>query len=203
MVNNKLLQKLTKIPDSKGENLKKIITLKENQVFSNKYGNLFNNDVLGRLGNEATYLRWQWNNPGVVIIPVYQNKIGIIRMFRYPINSFSFEFPRGGKETSDKSLKSAAKRELLEEMGLLAKDLVKIGNIYADTGLIKNKLTIFFAKITEPKQNGQEIECMESIANKISWYSPEELRKLICDNKIVCSITISAFMKFSLWEKGD
>lgn len=183
--------------------MKKIITLKENQVFSNKYGILFNNDVLGRLGNEATYLTWQWKNPGVVIIPVYQNKVGIIRMFRYPINAFSFEFPRGGKETSDRSLKSAAKRELLEEMGLLAKDLAKIGDIYADTGLIKNKLAIFIAWITEPDQTSQEIESMESISNKISWYSPEELKKLICENKIVCSITISAFMKYLLWEKGD
>ena len=60
----------------------------------------------------------QKNSPdGVVIYSLYQDKVVLVRQYRYPIGGFVYEFPAGLVEPGE-DMEQAAIRELYEETGL-------------------------------------------------------------------------------------
>lgn len=59
------------------------------------------------------------NSPdGVVIYSLYQDKVVLVRQYRYPIGGFVYEFPAGLVEPGE-DMEQAAIRELYEETGLM------------------------------------------------------------------------------------
>lgn len=54
---------------------------------------------------------------GVVIYSLYQDKVVLVRQYRYPIGGFVYEFPAGLVEPGE-DMEQAAIRELYEETGL-------------------------------------------------------------------------------------
>lgn len=54
---------------------------------------------------------------GVVIYGLYQDKVVLVRQYRYPIGGFVYEFPAGLVEPGE-NMEAAAIRELYEETGL-------------------------------------------------------------------------------------
>ena len=54
---------------------------------------------------------------GVVIYSLYQDKVVLVRQYRYPIGGFLYEFPAGLVEPGE-NMEQAAIRELYEETGL-------------------------------------------------------------------------------------
>lgn len=54
---------------------------------------------------------------GVVIYSLYQDKVVLVRQYRYPIGAFVYEFPAGLVEPGE-NMEQAAIREMYEETGL-------------------------------------------------------------------------------------
>lgn len=60
----------------------------------------------------------QQNRPdGVVIYATYEDKVVLVRQYRYPIGGYVYEFPAGLVEPGE-NVESAACREIFEETGL-------------------------------------------------------------------------------------
>lgn len=168
--------------------------IKQLTVFSNHLGKLYNDQVRGPEGHIGRYLRWNWSNGGVSIIPRKENHIGLAKMFRYPISAYSWEFPRGGISKNE-SIQSASKRELLEETGLLGTRLRLLGSIFPDTGLIQNELKVVLLDINSGIDSKQEE--FESIG-QIEWFTEKEIDNRIKANKIKCAITVASYSLYKL-----
>ncbi|UYN91413.1 MAG: NUDIX hydrolase [Anaerolineales bacterium] len=168
--------------------------VKELKVFSNRLGRLYDDHVRGPQGDTGNYLRWQWKQKAVSIIPRRSGYIGLAKMFRYPISAFSWEFPRGGISRSE-SIQSASRRELLEETGLVGSKLRLLGSIFPDTGLIQNELQVVLAEIQSAGTSKQEK--FESIG-EIVWLTEKEFEKRIRSQKITCAITIASYSLYKL-----
>lgn len=171
-----------------------ISRVKEILVFQNKYGTLYNDLVVNAVGEAGSYLRWVWSRQGVVVVPYRDGLIALARMFRYPIGNYSLEFPRGAIEENEAEI-AAAIRELKEESGLYCIDAQKIGNVYPDSGLLAQSISVVLARVTE--QRSIHEEPMEAI-DSVEWFTPREINRLISNGEIRCSITISAFILFQL-----
>ncbi len=83
---------------------------------------------------------------GVVVLPLTKkNQVLMIKVYRAAIDQISLELPRGFKEENEHSIE-AAKRELFEETNLISEDLIPLGSIYPDSGLVNSEIDLFIAK---------------------------------------------------------
>lgn len=177
--------------------MKPIKQVKEVSVFENKFGTLFNDDVVSPSGSKGQYLRWRWSNKGVVIIPELNSYVGLFWMYRYPIQQFSLEFPRGGIDESE-SIEVAARRELAEEANLMANNITILGSLYPDTGLIESETVVVLAHILEgAKPHKAHIEVMESIDQKAEWIHHDYIDSELVSGRIKCGVTIAALALLS------
>jgi ADP-ribose pyrophosphatase len=172
--------------------MKKVERLREISVYEHQYGTLYDDEVLGPRGDRARYARWHPRYPGVVVVPVRDGRVGLMKIFRYCVQAASVEVPRGLVEANE-SIADAAAREMREELGYEARTCRHLGQIYADTGLISRHIDVFVCEAGERIE--KEHDEMESIAADAQWVTPEELRAMISANEVRCGITLAALMR--------
>ncbi len=90
-------------------------------------------------------------NGVVVIVPVTaKGEAVLIRQFRPAVNGYVMEFPAGLNDKGE-SLEEAAKRELREETGYSAKEMVFLAEGPVSSGSTSEILTVYLAKGLEFK----------------------------------------------------
>jgi len=82
----------------------------------------------------------------VAILPVKDDgRVVLINQFRVPVSKWVLEVPAGRVESGE-DLISAARRELREEVGYEAGELIKVASVYTAPGYSDEVLHIFVAK---------------------------------------------------------
>lgn len=86
----------------------------------------------------------------VTIIPWYRNKENIpcfvmVQQYRHGSKSIVREFPAGMVDNGEKAL-TAAKRELMEETGIVSKDIKHLSTINPNPAFMNNEANFFLAK---------------------------------------------------------
>ena len=125
--------------------------------------------------------------PGVVILPEYHNKFLLEKHYRELFDTVFLELPRGFGE-SNMSDKDNAIRELYEETGLVAKEILHLGRIYPDTGALFSYAEAFLIRVEYGSPCSKDKE--EPILG-FEWYSLEDLKALIKEGKICDGFTLS------------
>jgi 8-oxo-dGTP pyrophosphatase MutT (NUDIX family) len=161
------------------------------EVFGNRFGRLYNDDVLSPGGRPGKYLRWQWAHTGVVVVARGPAGIALVPTYRYPLGAASLEFPRGGCEIGE-SPEEAAARELREEAGLIAVTTRDIGLLHAETGLIESGVHVVSATVVAGPVEAARPEAMESVAEPV-WVSQEGMLDLLGQGGVTCGVTLAAF----------
>lgn len=132
--------------------------------------------------------------PGSVsIIPYTETSIGLISLNRYLTGVFSYELPGGRIDAGEDPL-AAAKRELLEETGLVSESWEQLTEVFPAPSLTDEKVSIFAAKITDDKPTGG-VDRNEGILG-LHFIPTAEIGRLISTNQINCSIDGFALLFF-------
>ncbi|OKH43902.1 hypothetical protein NIES2101_29390 [Calothrix sp. HK-06] len=97
--------------------------------------------------------------PGVAILPIDNDKnVYLTKQFRYALGKESIEVVSGAVEEKEPR-QSAAHRELREEIGIIASELIDLGVVDLDTSIVRCPMHMFLAKqltTTETDQEGTE-----------------------------------------------
>jgi ADP-ribose pyrophosphatase len=110
----------------------------------------------------------------VAVIPVTDNKkVLLTKQFRPPVNGYVIEFPAGLNDRED-TLEEAAKRELLEETGYTAREMIFLTEGPMSSGASGEILTVFLAKGLEFKGIGErdeteDIEVLKVLINELDY----------------------------------
>jgi len=95
---------------------------------------------------------------GVSVLPIEADgTVYLTRQFRYAKGAQSIEAVSGGIDAEDALV--SARRELHEELGIEAKELISLGQMEMDTSIINSPVNLFLARelqFTEAEQEGTE-----------------------------------------------
>ena len=127
---------------------------------------------------------------GVVILAKKEDKILLVKQFRYPLKEVLYELPAGKLEYGEDPFE-AAKRELEEETGYCANKWSDLGYVYTSPGYSDEKLYLYQAEDLEfthcHPDEGEIIEPLE--------YKYDDVLKMINNGEISDAKTLCAILR--------
>ena len=142
--------------------------LSSEEIFDGVAIHLFRDEILLPNGNKG--VREVIRHPGAVcVIPVTEDgDVIFVNQFRYAFNKVTLEVPAGKLEKGEDPLE-AAMRELSEETGLSAKNVVYLGELYTTPALIDEVIHMYLATdLVECKQHLDEDEFINTLRMPLS-----------------------------------
>lgn len=133
--------------------------------------------------------------PSVGIVAMdEQNRVVLVGQWRYALNRYSWEVPRGGSHPGETNILEAAKRELVEETGVQAKHWQVLGPVDVCSGVANHVQTLFLATglTTVPTRHDPE----EDIT--VEWQPFDEALRMVMDGRITEVCSIAAILKVAL-----
>lgn len=155
---------------------------------------LFNGRIILLNGQELTYTRVGLKDFAAPL-PITEEKIVMIEIFRYPANLISLEIPSGYVENGEDP-EECAFRELEEEAGYRAGKLRRLGWYHPWTRSIRRAYLFFAEDLTKGMLKPDSTECI-----KVKLLSREEVKRKLESNEIPHAPTIIALQQFLLMQK--
>jgi len=131
----------------------------------------------------------------VNVIPLTrQNEVILIRQYRHGIREITLEIPGGIIEQGD-SPEEAAHRELFEETGYHASEMISLGSVHSNPAFLTNRTYTYLARDVFPtgRQDQDEKEDIEFVLMSL-----DEILSLIREGEITHSLILAAFYRFFL-----
>ena len=147
----------------------------------------------GQGGEKKTATREAvWHFGACAILPLTDDgKIILVRQYRYAAAEAMLEVPAGKIEHDGESPDYCAARELEEEAGVTAKEILPMGYVYTSPGFCNERIYLYLARgLEKGKQHLDDDEFMN-----VEYYTPQEVEALIDKNEITDAKTIAAFAK--------
>lgn len=174
-------------------------TLNVKEVYDNKWINVTHREVLNPSGNPGIYGLVHMKNLAIGILPLDANyDTWLVGQFRYPLNRYSWEIPEGGCPLDIEPIEGA-KRELLEETGIIAQKWTKILDIDLSNSVTDEVGIAFVAQdLTFAEAEPEETEQLE--IRKIPF---AEVLEMVMRGEITDTLSVSTILKaYILMERG-
>jgi ADP-ribose pyrophosphatase len=112
----------------------------------------------------------------------------MVKQFRYPFGEVMLEIPAGKLEPGEDPL-DAVKRELEEESGTVAKNIVHIGELYTTVAFLDEKIQVYLATdLTYTNSHPDEDEFLEVTKIPLTTLVDMVMRGEIKDSKTQVAI---------------
>jgi len=136
----------------------------------------------------------------VNIIPITKNgEVILVNQYRFGMDKSSLEIP-GGMADLNEDPKEAAIRELKEETGYEAKEVIEIGRVESNPAIMSNHTYTYLALDSE-KSSEQNLDGTEDI--EIILKHINEIPELIRNGVIEHALVVSAFYFYNLYQSND
>jgi 8-oxo-dGTP pyrophosphatase MutT (NUDIX family) len=165
-----------------------IVRLAERAVYENRFATVYDDDVQFSDGHTGRYLRivQSGGKPGVVMLPIAGNHIGIVRVYRYPTGTWEWGLPRGLAHGGDPE--HTAREELLEELGARPPELISLGRMTPDSGILAAAVHLFAAIYDHMPAAARDTTEVAAIR----WVPLSELQAAVRSGEITDGFTFAA-----------
>lgn len=127
------------------DSLPKEKKLKRTLKYDCDFLSVYEDDVLLPGGKKSKRVVVEHIGAAAILPITSDNEVILVRQYRYAADTESLEIPAGKKDVIGEDPVLCAKRELTEETGYSAEDIVKIAQIYSAIGFSDEKIDIFVA----------------------------------------------------------
>ena len=166
----------------------------QKMIYENPWIQLTEFQVINPSGGAGIYGKVHFKHLAVGVIPMDEKgNIWLVGQYRFTLNQYSWEIPEGGGKMDEDPLE-AAKRELLEETGLVARDWTKIMSMHLSNSVSDELSIIYLARDLIQKQ-AQPEETEQLLVKKVSF---EEAERMIDEGKITDAMSVAAIQKIRL-----
>lgn len=157
-------------------------------IFQNQWISLVDDKIVLPNGNKSQYAYLKLSNPVVVIVAIEKEEVYLIKNYRYPIDGYSWELPQGGVDEKNNDSQENAKKELREEIGLIASKWTNLGERYIDPGISQGKCAFFLAEEIVEKSE-RELDGNEEMS-KPAKFTFRQIKEMIIKGEITQQSTI-------------
>ena len=159
-----------------------------------KYKGVIGRVVLDRvelMGGKITRREVVEHPGGVCVLPVDENGLCyMVRQFRYPFGKMLLEAPAGKLEKGEDPL-ACGVRELSEETGLSAEEMIPMGSMCTSPGYSTERLYLYLARgLHRGESHPDEGEFLN-----VERYPLSELVEMVMRNEIDDGKTVAAILK--------
>jgi 8-oxo-dGTP pyrophosphatase MutT (NUDIX family) len=175
-------------------------TLSSDLKYENKWISVTEFQVLNPSGNPGIYGKVHFKNIAVGVVPLDENNFTyLVGQYRYTLDEYSWEMPEGGCPIGSESILETAKRELLEETGLIAEDWTELLKLHTSNSVSDEVGYAFIARNLY-----QSVSSPEETEELKVWKLPfDDALQMVMDGKITDAFTCMAFLKLKiLMDKG-
>ena len=168
--------------------------LSSREEYDNTWIRVTEYGVINPSGGKGIYGKVHFKNLaiGVIVLDIHLNTY-IVGQYRFPTDKYSWEIPEGGCPINIQPLEGA-KRELLEETGLIANSWEKILEMDISNSVTDEHAIVFLAyDLEQHKPSPEDTEQLE--VRKIPF---EEAYLMVEDGTITDSISVAAILKVKL-----
>jgi ADP-ribose pyrophosphatase len=128
---------------------------------------------------------------GACIAAINENgELLLVEQFRYPFSMEMLEFPAGKLEHKEDPLE-AAKRELIEETGYEALEIIPLGLVYPSVGYLSEIIHLYF--VPQAQFVGQDLDVGEFL--NVRTYTYSQLLDMVHNGIINDSKTIAIILR--------
>lgn len=165
--------------------------LDEKKIYDNNWIDLTEYNVINPNGGKGIYGKVHFRNYAIGIIVLDEElNTYLVGQYRFPIEQYSWELPEGGGPLDIDPLESA-KKELMEETGLLAKDWTLLFNMHLSNSVSDEYSYVFLARNLEQHSPMPE-ETEQLVVKKLPF---DQAWQMLEDGTITDSITVAAILK--------
>lgn len=182
------------------------VTLRQRRLGGqNSKWDVFWDDISGEDGSTVdNYLviapraRSSTNVGGVTVLPVMTDgRIGLVRMYRHPLELEAWEAPRGFLDPGETDYAAAALRELVEEAGLVTtrEKTIPVGTFAQEASTIIAMAALFVALDCEA---GDRPKHVEPGLGDLAFFTLDEALALADSGEIQDSATLITLYRYAL-----
>lgn len=172
--------------------------LESKKIYANKWISLTEHQVINPSGGKGIYGEVHFENYAIAIIAIdEQDFIYMVGQYRFPLKQYSWELPEGGGALGENPL-DAAKRELLEETGLVAKNWNELMRMHLSNSVSDELGIIYMATdFTQFEAEPEETEQLE-----IKKMPFEDVYQMVIKGVITDSLTVAGILRAKLTREG-
>lgn len=169
-------------------------TLSSEEKYNNNWIKVTEHQVINPSGGKGIYGEVHFKNIAIGVLPLDEEQnTWLVGQFRFPLKAYSWEIPEGGGPLgSDPEL--SAKRELVEETGLVTNKLTEIQRMHLSNSVSDELAIIYLAQdLTQGDAEPEETEELQVI--KVPF---AKAYQMVMDGEITDSMSIAAILKVQL-----
>ena len=128
-----------------------------------------------------------------------ENQVVMIHQFRHGTAEITLEIPGGMVDSHENDPAEAIRRELLEETGYAAEEIIHIGTVAPNPAFLNNRCYTYLA-LTARWQQEPQFDGAEDIA--VELIPIEEIAGLIGNGRITHALVVAAFYHYENYLKS-
>ena len=168
--------------------------LAERVIYDNPWIGLTEYDVINPGGGKGIYGKVRFKSLAIGVLPLDdRGNTWLVGQYRFPLNAYSWEIPEGGGDPTVPPVESA-RRELLEETGLVAREWSELMEMHLSNSVTDERAVVFLARGLEQREAAPE-ETEQLVVRRLSF---EEAYGMVERGEITDSISVAAILKVKL-----
>jgi len=173
-----------------------IVTLNSREVYRNHWMRVHEDEILRSNGKKGIYGVVE-KHDAALILPIDDGRMWLAEQYRYTIGQRALELPQGGWEMEIESPEELARGELREELGLLAANMINLGNLWIAYGFLRQRQYVFLATGLTKTNRQPDDEEHDLVVRS---YPLAEFEQMMLDGTIRDGCTLSAWGLYQLWK---
>jgi 8-oxo-dGTP pyrophosphatase MutT (NUDIX family) len=168
-------------------------------VYDNPWIRVYHEEVKTPSGSDGIYGLVHFKSTAVGVVPIdHEGNTWLVRQSRYTLNELTWEIPEGGAKTEEPTLE-CAKRELAEEVGLLADDWRELMRLHLSNSVTDEGAVVYVARHLSPC--AQNLDSTEDI--EVRKLPLREAIAMALSGEITDAISVAALLRLALEQHSE